>query len=304
MNKTYINVFNLFDEIENEILELIGWDVISNWNLKEHQIDNNYHKLNWTILSTKLLTSYIMFKYSDKINWRIFLLNKYPKSINGLIPNKEKILKNSDIFHNNNIRRQYYTNNFIYYFPEVVNWKWVSRHVKLNEQNIIKYWNYLNKKLISKYQMISEQFMMTHKKELCWRQLCKKPLSSNCVIHCKNYVSWCILLKNNKYDSAILEQIKDYFYGSSEVIASTQILSNEFIDKNCHWLDMETISEYQNISYDLLKKHINNLSLEKLLKNPNMNTANGIQIWKNPIGKIFIIPPSEIIDYDTINFID
>ena len=171
MQKSYISVFGYIYEIEDRILNIIGWDVISEWNLKEHQIDNNHDKLHWTKLSTKKLSAYIMFKYADKIKWRIFLLNKYDKPISGLIQTKDYILKNSDLFHNNKMRKKYYTNDFIYYIPEVVNWTWVAKHVKLDERNLIKYWNKLNKKLVCQHQNLTELFMESKSKDLQWRSI-------------------------------------------------------------------------------------------------------------------------------------
>jgi hypothetical protein len=244
--------------------------------------------LDWDIISSRYLSGPVIIKFKDKINWRIFLRNEQPKDIECLYQVYDKIRENSDLFFNVRMKRRYYNTYFIHKFHDIVDWNWVAKNIKVEEKTLITYWHKFPKQYISKYQHITPKIIKEYADDINWTVVSKKNVR-DILYTARNYLKWDIICKKNIPDY-ILCNYEKYLHWDN--VAKYQSLSEWFIIKYVHNLNMMTICETQNLSYNFLQTYKNKLYFNKLIKNKHYNKTGCIKILLID-NQYFIINPAE-----------
>jgi hypothetical protein len=262
-------------------------NVISRLPLKCFHIDyymrTDKSKLNWEILSARYLDGWIFVKYQDLINWEAFILNGKPKELLYLIEIKHILLKYNYLFFRDEVKKMYYNIAFISAFPEIIDWRWCSKYVELNDYIIRKYWSKIPVDTLCKYQTLTDNILQEKKYNLNWSYICKNPLSDYLIEKYKELVDWAIICKHQKISDDILKKCISFIKENKKSVKNIckyQILKESFIEDN-KWLDRENVLQYQNLSVEFIKRNADYIDLEILCKNNNYNKPGCVQIIKH-----------------------
>ena len=230
--------------------------------------------INWDILSAQYLPGNVIAKYQDKINWRVFLRNGHEKDVKSLFAAYDKIKSNNDLFFSVHMKRRYYNTPFILLFHDIVDWRWIAKNIKVDEEILFKYWEKFPKQYISRYQIITPKIVNEYCDDINWEIVSKKNVRKILYV-ARQYLNWESVCRKKIPDYVLCEYIH---YIHWENVAKYQDLSEWFIEKFINKLNMRVVCEYQNLSYDFIKKHKDNLYFNYLEKNKHYNKFNSIKI--------------------------
>ncbi len=234
-----------------------------------------YDILDWDIVSARYLPSDVIIRFGHLINWRIFLNNGFPKSIDALYANYAKIKDNIDMFFNIHLKRRYYNTPFIMKFHDIVDWRWISKNIIVDEEILLKFWDKFIKRYISKKQIITVRVVREYADELDWNAVSKRNVRDILYV-ARDYLNWEIICRKSKLPDYILCSYDKYLNWAN--VAKYQSLSEWFIEKYMSRLDMRLVCEYQNLSYEFIKKNRNKIIFGSLIVNNNYNKPNSIKI--------------------------
>lgn len=282
------------DDYNWKLLQFLDQETLSRLPLHDFQIDALADYLDWDIMSSRKLSGWLFVKHKDRINWRAFIVNKQPKTLIHLDQVRDKLNENADLFltpHNPYIKRMYYTPMFMSMFPNLVDWKWCSKNIQIDEFLLYKFWNRLNITTISKYQNMSEEFMRENSSRIKWQYVCKRPLREKFIDEMAHCVDWYAVAKYQKLSSDFMKK----FMGRLDpyVVSRYQPLDMSFIEEYRPWLKMPVISQYQNMTVEYLKNNIQYLNRDNLLLNKNYNKKDTPQVIDNN-GRLYIIETPDI----------
>ena len=265
-------------------------DTIHKLSLLPEQIEAIPDLVDWDIISTRDLNVNFLIKYKDNINWEIFLQNEHPKPINTLIQVKEKIAENQHLFYNTRMKTRYYTQEFIFAFTHMIDWKWLCKNIKLKERTLLTFWNKFNKNHIAKYQKITDNIARQKISEINWLIAGKRKLSENTISLARNYVNWETICK---YQKKLSIKFLEYFalYLNWDKVSKYQTLSDDFIIKYHKKLNMPIVSMYQNMSVKTIKELEAFLKFDILLQNQHYNKPGTIQVISNGTYYFIVEPP-------------
>jgi hypothetical protein len=259
------------------LLRFLSIDTLSRINLHWYYIDILAPILNWDILSSKELPGPIIVKHKDKINWEVFLKNGKPKEINYLTKVYDVLEKYCYIFFDGRIKKMYYNKHFLLVFPQFVDWDWCAKNLTLSPYILEKYWDKFNKRLVSKYQILTSKLAICKKSSIIWDLASKKSMAEDMIHDLRHYVNWKVICKKQK-------------------------LSCGFMKNHKVFLDWEMVSRYQNMDIDFITENLEHLKLELLSINKHFNKKDTIHVIEN--NKIwFIIQPPIIDSYKKVNFL-
>jgi hypothetical protein len=288
------------EDMNYTLLKYIDSDVLSKLPLEGFQIDIHSDKLNWDIMSSKYLPGWIFSKYKNRINWKVFLINGYPKELEYLLDVKDKIEENSDIFFMCQVKKGYYTTAFMNAMPEFVDWCWCGKNIQLTDQILLKYWDKIKSNIISKYQKMSENVIRKKYHQINWCYAGKRHMSEKLMGNISDYLNWGVICKWQKLSSKFIEKYKSLC--TKREVSRYQKLAGWFIAKYNIWLNMEIVSQYQDMSIDFIRENIDLLSMEHLEKNNNYNKIDTIQIF-NKESRWYIIDAPIVKTYRPIKAI-
>lgn len=253
------------------------------------QADALYDVIDWNNISHDEIPGPIMVHNKDRINWSIFLRNKKPKEINYLIDVKDKLTENQSIFFNPRIKKRYYNTPFILVFPELIDFRWLIKNIKLDEYVLLKFWDKFKPNDISRYQNITYAVAKEKLYQINWLIASKRLLDEQTITLANELVNWQIICRRQKglSEEFLTKFAKQLHWGN---VSRYQQLTPAFILKYRKKLNMYIISEYQNMQIELIKELEPCLDFANLIKNKHYNKQNSIQIASN--GKLyFIIEP-------------
>lgn len=307
---TYVPNFGLASENLNYLmLEFISPLLLSSLPLLDVQIDmlanTSDNLLDWDTISSRKLPGWLFVKHKDKINWDIFLKNKKPKHLCYLIEVKDKILSHSYVFFENDIKKLYYSIEFIAAFPEIIDWNYSIEHCKLTDYLLLKYWDRCNIDRVCTFQDLSIDVLKEKQYTLNWHILSKRHLSESIIDKFCNLVDWDLIGQYQKLSEHFIIQHKNKLNPS--ILCTYQVLSEDFINKYILWLPMLLISKYQNLSAEFISDHRDELDFTLLSQNINYNKEHGIQILQSGgrwyIIMVDIISPSGKINFCTLSLV-
>jgi hypothetical protein len=188
------------------------------------------------------------------------------------------------VFFDTRIKALYYTNHFISAFPDFIDWNWCIKNIKLTDYILLRNWNKFKINSISKYQLLSDEVIEVKKYHILWKYASKNKLSEKIMHEVSDLLHWNIICKYQKLTMSFIESHLDKIKYNNQAIfalARYQDLSEEFILKNYRWLPKDIISQFQNLSFDFIRQHEDNINMDFLSINKNYNKPNTIQILKS-----------------------
>ncbi len=268
----------------------IDMDRINKIPFNEYQIDVLADILDWDIISTMELSGPMMVKHKDNINWEVFLRNGKPKEINYLIDVKDKLIEHNNLFFNPRMKRKYYNTPFVLVFPTMIDFKWLVKHVKLEEYVLLKFWNKFKPNDIAKYQNITYAVAKEKLNQINWLIASRKPLTEDTIALAHDFVNWQVICRRQKHlsEDFLIKFIKKLHWAN---VSKYQTLTDKFIRTYRKKLDLCMVSEYQNMSIDTIRELELSLDFDKMAKNKNYNKPGKIQIVSNGTSYFVIEPP-------------
>lgn len=258
--------------------------------LNNNQIDILSDTIDWDIVSHKELSGPIIIKHKNKINWEIFLQNGHPKDINSLINVGDKIIEHQYLFFNPRMKKMYYNIPFILVFPNLIDWNWLVKNVKLNEFILLKFWNNFKSNDISRYQTITPKIAKQKLRSINWIIAGKHPLQEEVIHIAHDYLTWeTICKRQKKMSEETLIKFSHKLHWKN--VSTYQKLSCSFIKKYYKKLDMRLVSQFQNLSIDLIKELEEFIYFDLLAVNKNFNQQGTIQVLTNGTNYFIIDPP-------------
>lgn len=267
----------------NKLLFYMEKATLARLNLSESQIDLLAHRLDWDVMSGKNLSYHTVKTHYNKINWPIFIQNKYHKSIEILDLIHSEIYDNEELFCDNTIKRQYYSTYFIKNFTPLIDWNWCLINCILPDFVILNYWDTLDISQVCKYQKLSLNILRLKKYELKWDIISCKPLKEEIITEFKDFVNWLNICIHQKLSIDFIENHLIYFKyidNCKKLLPKHQILSETFISNHILYLDMSSVCLYQNLSIQFIQTHTKNIDFEQLMLNNHYNKEGTIQIFK------------------------
>jgi hypothetical protein len=255
--------------IHNIIISYLDFTSLSYY-ADDQQIIENTDRLDWEILSTRDLSSEVVLQCSNMINWQTFLMSKHAISISILRLCKNHVMGCGPILVLPEVRHRY-TPEFISEFSVYVDWVWIVQNVKLPAHSIIKNWDYIDPNLVIIHQKIPEVLIMAKQKSLNWSLICihqKLPISMIEVY--KHRVFWNLLFIHQSLPEDFIYIYRHSCKNYEEVIPTHNFLSEEFIAGNLSWLDINSVSQMQPLSYSFINANKTILNFELLAKNENL----------------------------------
>ena len=230
--------------------------------------------INWDILSAHPLPGSVIVKYQDKINWRVFLCNGHAKDVKCLYEAYDKIKNNNDLFFSVHMKRRYYNTPFILLFNEIVDWRWIAKNVKVDEEILLKFWDKFPKQYISRYQTITPKIVNEYADDINWEIVSKKNVRKVLYV-ARHFLNWEYVCRKKIPDYVLCEYTQFIHWDN---VSKYQELSEWFIEKFMSKLNMRIVCEYQNLSYEFIKKYKDVLYFNYLEKNRHYNKSNSIKI--------------------------
>ena len=264
-------------------------EIIHRLILLPEQIEAMYDLVDWDIISTYNLTGDFLLRYKHLINWKIYIKNDHIKSINDLVLVKDKIIENKHIFMDIRIKRKYYTIPFVKEFSSIIDWKWLCKNVKLNEDILLTFWNKFKHNSISKYQQITTNIAKKKLASVNWIIASKRKLSENTISLARNYVSWELICRYQKLSAKFLNAFVTYLHWANT--SMYQVLPDDFIVRYHKKLNMSLVCIYQKLSISTIKELEHVLKFDLLYKNKYYNQPGEIQIATNGKQYFVIEPP-------------
>jgi hypothetical protein len=278
----------------------LSHDTVHKLVLSLEQIDIIHDVVDWDIVSSYNLPTFFILKHKKLINWPIYLQNEYPKDIKTLIQVKDKITENQHLFYDMYMKRKYYTPEFINNFAYMIDWNWVCKNIKLDENMLLTYWDKFRNSSVAKYQNITDRVAKIKLHSINWIIASKKKLSEYTISLARNYVNWELICKyQKKLSISFLHHFNAYLHWPNT--SKYQELTDSFIIKYHTRLNMTLVCTYQNMSLATIRELENIIKFDVLIKNNNYNKPNTIQITTN--GKLyFVIEPPPIGNISRISY--
>lgn len=280
---------------DESIIDYIGWDIISKWDLDEKIIEHNKERINWDIYSKYGNSDLVLERHADKINMEnYFFYNKNKtKNINLMVRIKQYIPINipSDPRMIN-----YYDNpDFIDAFHDKINWDLYIINFDVPDYLIERYWNFMDKTKLVKNQKIPHKCLEQHKLDINWNEVLEyQNLDENVILDLQFYLNWDLIFKYQKLSSNFIKNNVHKCYEGWKKVAMYQNLDEKFIEINRDKFDMNLIFRFQNLSYEFLKKYKDQLDADILIQNIHFNKkTRNVRIFRDyETGELFILPPT------------
>jgi hypothetical protein len=286
--------------LNNKLIFYMERETLSRLNLNDDQIDLLAHRLDWNIMSSKNLSYRIIKTHYNKINWPIYIQNKYRKTIEILDLIHDEIYDNAELFGDPNIKRQYYSTYFITNFNDLIDWNWCLAKCILPDIVLLKYWHILDIYQVCRYQKLSLNILRAKKYELKWDILSCKILEEDIVSEFKDIVNWYNVCIHQKLSIDFIEShliYLKYIDKCSSILPQYQTLSETFIHNHIMFLNMSAVCLYQKLSLQFIKEHAKYIDFEQLLLNKHYNCEGSVQIFK-AVYKVNNNPVYYVIDGD------
>lgn len=301
INTSYVPKFGLYSsDYDWQLLQFIDSDTLSRLPLEDFQIDKLSHLLNWHIISTKELKGWLFHKHRDKIDWLTFLTNGKPKEILWLMQVKDILTKHLYIFYLPQWKQQYYTEDFMVVFPDIVDWNWCATNIQIPEYLILRHWDKFTVDNLCKYQNLSSQIIKLKQYELKWSLLCQKPLKDDILNKYTHLLHWDSVCRYQKLSMDFIENNFMYIKATQQridLICKYQTLTEPFMLKYIHILNRAILSEFQLFTIEFINAHKDIFVIDKLLINKHYNDTNTPQIIKHhKTGELWVINRSYIVD--------
>jgi len=294
--------FGLSPDHNFKLMSFIDPDALSRLPLTDEQIDALASVLNWHILSSRRLSGYVFTKYKHLINWEAFLMNGSPKDLLSLLSLKDILLAHAHVFNSHVMKYRYYTSFFVSALPELIDWRWLARYKPVDEHILTTHWRKFDIRTVSKYQTLSEDFIRKKALYLHWQFICRKPLTEAFLNEQHEHLDWSAVARYQKLSEAfILRHIfhfKDHQQRTAD-LCQYQELSEDFITKHKHWLNLNAIALYQNLSYEFLQRFTVDLSL--VSKNRHFNKPGAVQVIRHA-DRWFVINAPLVCTNDLVTF--
>ena len=277
--------------LNDHVVDYAGWEWVSTI-ISEYLLRHNISRINWRSTSArKDLSTEFIEDFQDNLDWEVFLLCETPKDINFLVRNKKRIDENKQVFDDERVKKNYYNNpEFIDAFSEYIDWVWYGINVKIPEYLLDRYWPLFNPSILSASQNLTPALYEKYWEFLDWGKISRyQKLNETLINKWACLLHWKEIFSYQKLSQEILERYKFNCPCSNKIIPSHQHLSEKFIENNIKWLDIPSVCEKQNMSYDFLRKYKKIWVAESLEKNVFYNRPNTIQILKNPKTKVYYI---------------
>ena len=267
--------------------------------LLPEQVEAMFDLVDWDVISTYDLPGSFLLKYKHLINWKVYIQNEHIKKISDLLVVHSKIIEHRKLFIDVRLKRKYYTIPFIREFASIIDWKWLCKNIKLDEDTLLMFWDKFKNNHISKYQNITDRVAKKKLISINWIIASKKKLSESTISLARNYVNWELICRYQKLSPKFINYFAAYIHWSN--IAIYQTLTDEFILKYKKKLNMTLVSMYQKMSISTLKELDQVLKFDLLFKNKHYNKPGAIYIATN--GKqYFVIEPPIIGDISKISY--
>lgn len=252
--------------------KLLAWlnpATLSKFALTDVQIIALADRLDWDVISQRALSGTVLAACGDRINWQIFIYNGKRKRLNHLDQARDVfIVKCRKIFMDmpGEWCARYYTRMFISMFPTLVQWDWCVRNVQLGDFLLEKYWNVLNKTLVSRWQKMSNTFIYDKRHQINWAALCDTELTESFMDDMHDFIDWKTVSQTQKLSESFIAKNKAIL--DADRISRYQSLSGDFIIRHKGWLDMRNVSRWQKLSYHTIQEIIDYLDIDCLMNNP------------------------------------
>ncbi len=276
-------------------------DSVNKLPLNYEQIDAFADVLDWDKISMDEIPGPLMVAHKDKINWDIFLRNGKPKEINYLMNVRDKLLDYHHVFFHPRVKKRYYNTPFILVFEELIDFKWLVKHVKMDEYVLLKFWDKFKPNDIARYQNITYRVAKEKINKINWNIASRRPLGERTIALASDYVNWqTICRKQKNLSEGFLTKFVHRLHWAN--VSRYQSLTHNFIRRYRKKLNMALLSEYQNLTIEIIRELEDDLDFPKLLKNKHYNKSYTIQVITN--GSVyFIIEPPAIGSIPKINYI-
>lgn len=265
-------------------------DILNRFPLLESQIECMADIVDWDIVSSLELSGTMFVKHKNRINWEIFLQNEHPKEINFLIDVQDKLFEHQSLFFRSRMKRLYYNTPFILVFPNLIDWKWLIKHIKLDEYMLLKFWDKFKPNDIARYQTITPFIAKQKLNSINWIIAGKHHMLEAVICIAHDYLVWETICKRQKNLSE--ELLTKFAYKLHwKNVSRYQSLTSAFIRKYSKKLDMRLVSQYQDLAIDLIKEYEGVIDFELLMKNKHFNKPGCAQIVTNGQNYFVIEPP-------------
>jgi len=277
--------------LNDTVVDYVGWEDIS-LTIPETLIRHNISRINWTSVSSrKDLSNEFIQEFNEHIDWGAFLMSEKLKDVNFLVQNRNKVEENVHVMNDEKVKKMYYINpEFIDAFSEYIDWVWYARNVKIPEYLLDRYWTMFNQSVISASQNITPVLYEKYWETLDWNKISRyQKLNKTMINRWKRLLHWKEIFLYQTLPCELLELYKFNCKDSNIIIPSHQNLSEQFIEENLRWLDIPTVCEKQNMSFEFLKKHKKKWDVCSLEKNIFFNNSKTVQILKKPKTQIYYV---------------
>lgn len=234
--------------------------------------------LNWDILSSHALTAELVLKYRDKMNWPVYLTNGHPKDVLMLYQVKDKLYEHRDVFASDKIKARYYDDFFISTFPEIIDWKWCARNIKLTEFTLLYRINNFDMRDISRYQRMTHDMILQLRYRIIWHLAICHPIESRTLPYIADMLDWSLVCIYQRLTSRDINKFIEYLKPVAFYLVVYQRLTLRFIKSNIDWLPLHLVAMFQKLPFRYIIRNLNRYSPALLAQNKHYNRATGIQI--------------------------